>query len=107
MTFKFGDLEWMDAPFSPRLSKQAEFPGAINCGCNSISIAVIDSCDGKVKYCGRFTLSEEFATALKENISFLLSQPFDKSKYDFLVNKVQSQYEPRQIAEKSSIKCVL
>ena len=27
MTFKFGDLEWMDAPFSPRLSKQAEFPG--------------------------------------------------------------------------------
>ncbi len=108
MTFKFGELEWMDAPYSPHLSKQADFPGAIHSGgCSSISLAVVDSSDGKVKYCERLSFSEEFATSLKESVSLLLAQPFNKDRYDYLLEDVQSQLEPTQIAEKSWIECVL
>jgi hypothetical protein len=106
MTFKFGDLEWTEAPYTPHLSKWVHFPQDINTVCKDISFVLIDSTDGIVKYCEHLQYNETFIAALKTGIMLLLAQDFNKDIYDILVDMVKSKYTTKQIAEIAVAECV-
>ncbi len=107
MTFKFGDLEWNEAPYTPHLSKGATFPPAIHTACDHISIVLIDSVDGKVKYCDTVGLSPELTAALKTGISMLLPLDFNREEYDALLDYVQMHYSTKQIADNAIVESSL
>lgn len=48
ITFKFGNLEWCEAPFSPHLCKQADLPRNLRNASEDIHIVLVDSSDGVV-----------------------------------------------------------
>ena len=106
LTFKFGELEWFDAPYNPHLSKHVDFPRHIDFVCNDISIVLVDSSDGKVKYCTRLKYNDAFAASLKTGIAVSYGQVFDEKKYDDLLDFVRSKASPKLIAERSIVECV-
>ncbi len=106
MTFKFGEMEWNEAPFSPHLSTQAHLPQAIQTACSNITIAVVDSLDGRVVHCERLKYDDAFSAALKTGVMQLLVQDFNKEEYDLFLDVVKSKYSTRQIAEMAIAECV-
>ena len=107
MTFKFGDLAWNEAPYSPHLSNQAHLPHNLDFSCNNVTVVLVDSSNGEVKYCDRLYFDEKFISAFKTGIMLLLCQEFDSAKYYRMLQRIQSQYSTEQIADNAVIECVL
>lgn len=106
MTFKFGELEWGEAPYSPHLSMQAHLPQTIQAACSSLTIAVVDSLDGRLVYCERLKYDEAFSAALKTGVMQLLLQDFNREEYFLFLDAVKTRYSTREIAEKAIAECV-
>lgn len=107
LTFCFGELNWMEAPYTPHLTAQAEMPGAIQRACADFMISVVDTVDGMVKYCRRFYFSPEFSNAFCSVATTLYNQDFNREEYDELLNLVQQQYSTEEIARAAMAECRL
>ena len=101
MTFKFGTLEWNEAPFTPHLSKQADLINMLLPACSNLTIRLIDTATGRILYKGNIKSNEAFSAALRVGVTSLLAQEFDKQQYDYLCQYVQTNYRVEQIAGKA------
>ncbi len=107
LTFKFGTLDWAEAPFSPHLCTQADLPRNLNYASNDIHIVLVDSTDGVVKYYERLKFNEALTAALKTGVMLLLAEEFSREEYDMVVKTVQTKYSAEQIAKKAVVEWVV
>lgn len=99
ITVKIGTLNWMDAPYTPHLSKNLtklmtprEGEGL------ALRIMLIDSSNGEIKIIRLVTLSERFTRNLFRVVKEQKEKPFDKAEYDVRINRIYSAYSTKKIA---------
>lgn len=103
MTFKFGKLDYMDAPFSPHLVKDIQLPRDLKDACDILQITVIDTTNGSVKANRAIKFSEAFSAALRVGCSCLLPQEFHQEVYDYLLMSTQAKYSAEDIANAATV----
>lgn len=106
ITAKIGDLNWMDFPYTPHLSKnltRLTFPGE-NQGL-ALTLMLVDTATGIVKSLRMMGLSESFTRKLYGNIMELQAMPFDSSVYAVSVNNILAKYSTKQIVSMSTAYC--
>lgn len=106
MTFKIGNLNWMDAPYSPHLSKNLTkftFPNK-NQGLG-LTLTFIDAVTGEIKSMRLMGLSTNFT---KKFWGLLMEQKirdFSVAEYSNSLNKIYSIYPTNKIVKMSNDYC--
>ena len=106
MTFKIGNLNWMDAPYSLHLSKNLTkftFPNE-NQGLG-LTLIFVDTATGEIKSMRLMGLSDNFT---KKFFGLLMEQKmkdFDVEEYSNSLNKIYSIYPTNKIVKMSSDYC--
>ncbi|MDU6263746.1 MAG: hypothetical protein E6600_04520 [Anaerocolumna aminovalerica] len=106
LTAKFGSLNWMDAPYSPHLSKHLsslEIPRD-NQGI-SVQIFLIDASNGQIKHFRLVGLSEKFSKSLLGTILEEKMNIFDKKQYFANINHIFSVYSTNKLVSMSKDYC--
>lgn len=108
MTVKIGNLNWMDAPYSPHLSKNLtkfELPRE-NQGLG-LTIMLIDAATGEIKHIRLLGLSEHFTKKLFGAVMEQKMSDFDKAEYAGNINRIFSAYSTKDIVKMSKDYCRL
>ena len=101
--FKFGSLNWMDAPYNVHLSRnltELEIPGE---GCGfSMNVRLYDTATGML-VCNRLlSLSTEMSLKLIDMIAEQRKKPFDRREYDNMVKSVYAAYSTKKLVKMAS-----
>lgn len=97
-TFKFGCMDWMDAPYSPHLSRHLttfEIPEE-NYGI-PLTIYVVDTSDGTVKTMRLIGLGTEFSKHLISTVMEAKMTPYDPAQYHRSIDKTYDTYSSADI----------
>lgn len=106
ITTKIGNLNWMDAPYTPHLSKNLtkfELPGE-NQGLGMVLI-LVDAITGEIKSMRFLGLSERFTKKLFGVVMKHKLKLFDELEYDKSINRIFSAYQTNQIVKLSKDYC--
>jgi hypothetical protein len=106
ITVKIGDLNWMDAPYSPHLSENLtkfSLPGAGE-GLG-LTLLLVDAETGEIKSIRLIGLSERFSRVLIGAVMEQKTKEFDKVKYDSSVSRIFAAYKTSQIVKLSRDYC--
>lgn len=110
-TFRIGGLGWIDAPYTPKLSKNLHLidsPVRFAELCRKITVVVIDTSTGTVGQVKEIALDDAFADTIFKLVYAIKAQPFDKMAYDDLLASVENTYSPGEIAEQSKdLSCIV
>ena len=96
---KIGNLNWMDAPYTPHLDQKEDLPN-INSPSNQALLVLIDSSDGQILRLRTFELPAVFARKLSVDIKELHQKPFSIEQHINNVQAIQNLYLPRDIGER-------
>lgn len=98
--FKFGGMPWGDCSFSPTLYKPVPTFNEIpqNEG-YALTILVIDSLYGELKYIRVLALNHDFSIAVLENCKSKIANPITPAEHKRIVEKVYATYSSEQLAE--------
>lgn len=108
ITTKIGNLNWMDAPYTPHLSKNLtrfQFPNE-NEGLG-LTLMLVDAVTGEIKHMKLLGLSEKFTKKLYGSIMELKVKEFDKNRYIAALNSIFTSYDTKQIVKMSTDYCKL
>ncbi len=98
--FKIGDLNWIDAPFSPHLSKnltKLDMPNELQ-GLNLI-IVFIDSFNGEIKSLRVVGMSNHFTKFLYKDIYQTWMKEFDRTKYNSELQEIYAKYTTKKLSK--------
>jgi hypothetical protein len=98
---KFGDLNWMDAPFSPHLSKSDNISNIDDGQGLALVVVFADGRTGTVKALRLIGLGTNFSRALRDEINDQLRVPFDEEKYNETQIKL-NYFTIKKLLERSS-----
>lgn len=101
MLFKFGSLNWIDAPYSVHLSPPFEFAEELdqdNLGFG-LQIFLIDAATGILKVMRYIGLGHDFSIQLREAILQQKEQPFNQNAYNLKVNEIYRRYTTDQLVD--------
>lgn len=106
-TLKIGNLNWMDAPYSPHLSlgltKDFE---EIKPGEGLAAMLILaDARNAKIKSMRLLGLSEKFSKEFVSEARRLKDKVFVKSQYDYALQNLYRKYETKEIVKLSDIRC--
>ena len=105
-TFKFGDLDWGDAPYTPHLSIQAsDLRKTLFESCSHVTIVVCNSVNGEIVFSGTVKFNDELSAAMRAAITLILLEDFNRDKHDYLYRVIQSKYTSKQIADMAVASC--
>lgn len=99
---KFGSLNWMDAPYTPHLSKNLSKLNLEPGKGLSVTIMLFDTSNGRLESTRLISLSEKFTEKIKKNIDGLMKKNFDKQNYNYSINMVFSKYSTNDLVKISS-----
>lgn len=106
ITVKIGNLNWMDAPYSPHLSKEltkfelpAEGQGL------GLTLFLVDTATGEIKHMRLIGLSERFTKRLFGAVMEQKMKEFSKADYANSINRIFSAYKTSQIVKMSKDYC--
>lgn len=102
ITVKIGSLNWMDAPYSPHLSKNLtkfQMPNE-NQGLG-LTLVLIDAVTGEIKHVRLLGLSEKFTKQLFGIVMEQKIREFDIVEYNNSLNRIYSTYSTNQIVKMS------
>lgn len=108
MTVKIGNLNWMDAPYTPHLSKHLttfQLPDD-NHGLG-LTLILVDTATGEIKHMRLLGLSEKFSKRLFGIVMEQKVSEFDTRKYDNAIDRIYSAYSTAQIVKMSRDYCRL
>lgn len=108
MTFKIGNLSWMDAPYSPHLSKNLtkfSFPDE-NHGL-ALTLIFVDASTGEIKSLRLLGLSSNFTKKFFGVVMEQKTKEFSIREYTNTLNKIYSTYSTIQIEKMSREYCKL
>lgn len=99
---KFGSLNWMDAPYTPHLSKNLSKINLEPEKGLAVTIMLFDTSNGHLESIRFISLSERFTEKIKKNIDDLMNRPFDKQNFNYSVNMIFSKYSTNELVKMSS-----
>lgn len=106
MTVKIGNLNWMDVPYSPHLSKNLTNLKAIGDSQGlALTIMLIDTVTGEIKHIRLIGLSNMFSKQLFDIIKKQKIKKFDTIEYNNVLNRIYSVYSTEQIVNMSNNYC--
>ena len=106
ITAKIGNLNWMDAPYSPHLSKNLTKFQFSNEGQGlSLTLMLIDAYSGKIEHIRLIGLSEKFSKKMIGNILELKMSEFNQNEYMINLNSVFACYTTKDIVKMSRDYC--
>lgn len=84
MLFKFGNLNWMDAPYTPHLSKNlTHLPDTVSPNEGfSAHLMLFDTSNGELMAQRLFSLRSKLSNDLIHEISKMMEKPFDLKAYN-------------------------
>ena len=98
-TVKIGNLEWMDAFFTPHLAGDFDLSQAIESRDGAaLTIMLVDAKDNTIKAMRLVGLSTDFSEKLYADIAQLMQSAFDARQYNLNVNKALTQYSTIQLS---------
>lgn len=89
---KFGSLNWMDAPYTPHLSKNLTNIKTEQGKGLATTIMLFDTSTGKLEALRLVGFSEKFTNNIKNSVENLLKCPFDKGQYGMYLGTLFSRY---------------
>lgn len=104
MTFKIGNLNWMDAPYSPHLSKNLTkftFPNE-NQGLG-LTLVFVDAATGEIKSVRLIGLSTNFTKKFFGLLMEHKMKDFNIVEYNNSLNKIYSIYPTNKIVKLSDV----
>lgn len=106
LTVKIGSLNWMDAPYTPHLSKHlTSFYLPDKDQGLGLTLILIDASTGEIKHIRLIGLSVKFTKELLKITAEHISKTFDMAVYNNSLNKIFSTYDTKQIVKMSSSYC--
>ncbi len=106
ITVKIGNLNWMDAPYTPHLSQNLtkfQLPNE-NQGLG-LALILIDANTGEIKHMRFLGLSERFTKRLFGVAMEHKIKSFNKAEYSNSINRIFSTYQTNQIVKMSKDYC--
>ena len=106
ITVKIGNLNWMDAPYSPHLSNHLtmfQLPNE-NQGL-ALTLILVDAITGEIKHARLLGLTERFTKKLFGIVMEQKMNDFDVVEYSKSINKIYSMYSTNQIVKLSKDYC--
>ena len=106
VTVKIGNLNWMDAPYTPHLSPNLtkfQIPNE-NQGLG-LTLILIDAITGEIKHIRLLGLSEKFTRKLFGVAMEQKIKPFNRVEYDETLSRIFSTYQTKQIVKMSKVYC--
>jgi len=103
MLFKFGSLQWMDAPYSVHLSKDLVLQDIEEGQGYALHITLINADNGIVEVLRLIGLSTKFSQQLKKLIEKQKDMPFDINSYNLKINYIYRNYSADDIAKRTII----
>ncbi len=105
-TFRFGKLNWADAPYNPHLSTQAsDLRRTLFQSCSHMTVILCNSVNSEIMFSGTVKFNDELSAAMRTAVMLLLSEDFSKDEYERLYMAVQEKYTSTQIAEAAVARC--
>lgn len=101
MFFKFGSLNWMDAPYTVHLSQPFGFSKELkqeNIGFG-LQIYLVDAATGILKVIRLIGLGHEFSSLLRDAILKQKETPFNRGVYMFKLNELCKRYSTNELVE--------
>lgn len=106
ITTKIGNLNWMDAPYTPHLSKNLTKYQIPNEGEGlGLTLYLVDTATGEIKHMRLLGLSERFTRKLFGSAMEIKMKEFDKTQYIIKLSDIFNRYDTKQIAKMSSDYC--
>ena len=103
LTFKFGDLPWMDAPYTPHLSKNLHFDDFNDLKDDgkglSLIVYLIDSDNGQIKVMRLLGMDNKFSRSLIKDISEISQKEFDQFTYHADLSQVYCKYSTNDLTK--------
>jgi hypothetical protein len=106
ITTKIGNLNWMDAPYSPHLSENLnkfQLPNE-NQGLG-LTLVLIDCLTGEIKHLRFLSLSEHFTKNLFGVIMEQKIKPFNIEEYRMGVSRIYASYSTNKLVKLSKDYC--
>ena len=108
ITVKIGNLDWMDAPYSPHLSRHlTKFTLPQNNEGLALTLMLIDAASGQIKHMRLIGLSQKFTQRLFGVAMERKVKEFNGLEYGRTINKIYNLYSTNQIVKMSSDYCVV
>ncbi|MEG1756747.1 MAG: hypothetical protein RR297_11550 [Clostridia bacterium] len=106
MLFKFAEMDWMDAPYSPHIGEAPVLPDDIPDGQSiAMQIMLANTRDGVIKSLRLFSPPTKFARELVKTIKEIQQLPFDKGKYNQDLNALFCMYSTRMMLDEAIAIC--
>lgn len=103
---KFGNMNWMDAPFHIALAKNLTVLQDIEEGKGyGCTIILVDTSTGEIKALRYVSFSTEFSKRLKANIEEQKSKQFNKIEYSIKLSEIFMNYTTDDMVKFSEINC--
>lgn len=106
LTVKIGNLNWMDAPYTPHKSKyltKLQLPNK-NQGL-ALTLYLVDAVKGQIKTMRFLGLSEKFTRSLFAEVMEEKMKPFSEANYTNNLNRIFSIYPTKKIVQMSGVYC--
>lgn len=94
---KFGDMEWMDAPYNPALGEPVELDLIDDGEGFALTVLLFDSTTGELRNVRLIGLGTDFSRAVRREIQGLLADPLLAPVYDSVLASVMSAYPTRDL----------
>lgn len=106
ITTKIGKLNWMDAPYTPHLSKNLTKYQIPNEGEGlELTLYLVDTATGEIKHMRLLGLSERFTRKLFGSAMEIKMKEFDKTQYIMKLSDIFNRYDTKQIVKMSLDYC--
>lgn len=106
ITAKIGNLNWMDVPYTPHLSKHLTKFQLLNENQGlGLTLILVDAVTGEIKHMKLLGLSERFSKKLFGSVMELKMKEFDKNRYMVALNSIFASYDTKQIVKMSTDYC--
>lgn len=108
LTAKIGNLNWMDMPYTPHLSRgltKLQIPG-VGQGL-ALTLILVDGKSGRIEHIRLMSLNEDFTKSFFDAVKKECSHAFDKQKYVMSLNKIYQKYSTNDIVKRSFKRCMI
>jgi hypothetical protein len=96
---KFSGMEWMDAPYSPYLSKNTRFDDLANDMGYALHVVLVDASSGIIKAMRLIGMQTHFSKILRKEILNQLGNDFSNQLHQERVDKVYKNYQTHSLVK--------
>ena len=100
---KCGSLPWVEAPYTPHLSRAPYLEEISNDTSGyALTLYMVDAVDNTIKHMRLVGLGNRFSKKLRSDVEELINMPFNPYEYNMSINEMQRKYTTEQMAKMCS-----